>query len=103
MEENNNSYKQNENSITNNSPNASNTRVIPTTFLDLLNNTLDDADLVHLLAEASIKVAPEFTVASLSDEDEEEDTIFIHDDTFGNDNDDSSDDDTNQLADENFG
>ncbi|CAH1770848.1 12806_t:CDS:2, partial [Entrophospora sp. SA101] len=97
MEENNNSYEKNEN------PNASNTRIIPTTFLDLLNNTLDDADLVHLLAEASIKVTPEFTAATLSDEDEEEDTIFIHDDTFGNDNDDLSDDETNQLADENFG
>nr|CAG8454082.1 7994_t:CDS:10 [Entrophospora candida] len=55
MEENNNSYEKNEN------PNASNTRVIPTNFLDLLNNTLDDVDLVHLLAETSIKVIPKFT------------------------------------------
>nr|CAG8449659.1 14776_t:CDS:10 [Entrophospora candida] len=60
MEENNNSYEKNEN------PNASNTRVIPTNFLDLLNNTLDDVDLVHLLAETSIKVIPKFTAATLT-------------------------------------
>ncbi|CAJ0908256.1 1974_t:CDS:2 [Entrophospora sp. SA101] len=58
MGENNNSYEKNEN------PNASNTRVIPTNFLDLLNNTLDDVDLVHLLAETSIKVIPKFTAAT---------------------------------------
>ncbi|CAH1769813.1 12337_t:CDS:2, partial [Entrophospora sp. SA101] len=48
MEENNNSYEKNEN------PNGSNTRIIPTTFLDLLNSTIDDADLVHfrLLSQA---------------------------------------------------